>query len=141
MIRMRMKELTAITGLPKGTIQYYINEGLVPPPIKTQTNMAYYSEVHIDAIRLVKELQSKRYLPLSVIKQIVKNDRNGLSVNEIQTIAKLDGKLCKNLVKGVKIKKITVKQLVSRTGAQLSEIKELERMGILHPLKMEKQQY
>ena len=68
---MRIKKLSEETGVPRGTIKFYIKEGLIPRPIKTQLNMAYYNEKHLDAIRLVKELQSKRFLPLSIIKQIV----------------------------------------------------------------------
>jgi DNA-binding transcriptional MerR regulator len=139
--RMRMKDLVSVTGVPKGTIQYYINEGLIPAPMKTQTNMAYYSDDHIDGIRLVKELQSKRYLPLSVIKQLIRQEKNGLSVDEIQTIAKLDGKLFKNLHESLTIRKINLKQLSDRTGADLKEINELEMMGILHPQKKGKQKY
>jgi len=138
---MRMKELAGATGVPKGTIQYYIKEGLIPKPIKTQTNMAYYSTEHVNAIRLIKELQSKRYLPLSVIKKIVLQGKDGLSVDEIQTIAKLDGKLFKNLAESLTIRKITAKQLIHRTGADSKEIKELEAMGILHPQKKANQKY
>jgi len=130
---MRMKELTVTTGVPKGTIQYYINEGLIPKPIKTQANMAYYSEKHVNAIRLIKELQSKRYLPLSVIRKLVKNEKNVLSVDEIQIIAKMDGKLFKNLDESLKVKQVTAKQLTERTGVLLKEVKELEKTGILHP--------
>jgi DNA-binding transcriptional MerR regulator len=141
MARMRMKDLIAATGVPKGTIQYYINEGLIPAPIKTQANMAYYSDEHVNAIRLIKELQSKRYLPLSVIKKIIKQGKDGLSVDEIQTIAKLDGKLFKNIKESLAIRKISTGQLSERTGADLKEIKELESIGILHPQKKAKQKY
>jgi DNA-binding transcriptional MerR regulator len=138
---MRMKDLVAATGVPKGTIQYYINEGLIPAPVKTQTNMANYSEDHVNAVRLIKELQSKRFLPLSVIKKIIQQKKNGLSVDEIQTIASLDGKLFKNLQEDLTITKINVKQLSDRTGADIKEIHELEKMGILHPRNKGKQKY
>jgi DNA-binding transcriptional MerR regulator len=103
--------------------------------------MAYYLEKHINAIRLIKELQSKRYLPLSVIKKIVMHEKDGLSVDEIQTIAKLDGKLFKNLKESLAIRKINAKQLAERTSSDLKEIQELEDMGILHPQKKGKQKY
>jgi DNA-binding transcriptional MerR regulator len=138
---MRMKDLVAATGVPKGTIQYYINEGLIPAPIKTQTNMAYYSDAHVNAIRLIKELQSKRYLPLSVIKKLIDQEKNGLSVEEIQTIAKMDGKLFTNLQESLTIRKVNARQLSERTGADLSEIKELETLGILHPRQKGRQKY
>jgi DNA-binding transcriptional MerR regulator len=138
---MKMKELTETTGVSKGTIQYYIIEGLIPKPIKTHPNMAYYSQAHIDAIRLVKELQSKRFLPLSVIKKILKNKKKGLSVDEIRTIAEMDGKLFGNLHESLKIKRATEKQMAQRTGVELKDIKELEKMGILNPVIKGKQKY
>ena len=138
---MKMKQLTEETGIPKGTIQYYIKEALIPKPIKTHPNMAYYSQAHIDAIRLVKELQSKRFLPLSVIKKILKNKKDGLNVDEIRMIAEMDGKLFGNLGESLKIKKATDKQMVQRTGVELQDIKDLEKLGILNPVKKGKQKY
>lgn len=137
----KMKKLTEETGIPKGTIQYYIKEGLIPKPIKTHPNMAYYSRVHIDAIRLVKELQSKRFLPLSVIKKILKNKKDGLNVDEIRTIAEMDGKLFSNLDESLTIKKATEEQMAQRTHVELKDIKELNQMGILNPVKKGKQTY
>ncbi len=103
--------------------------------------MAYYSRVHIDAIRLVKELQSKRFLPLSVIKKILKNKKDGLNVDEIRTIAEMDGKLFSNLDESLTIKKATEEQMAQRTHVELKDIKELNQMGILNPVKKGKQTY
>jgi len=138
---MKMKQLIEATGVPKATIQYYIKEGLIPKALKTRPNMAYYSQAHIDAIRLVRELQSKRFLPLSVIKKILKNKKDGLSVDEIRTIAELDGKLFGNLEESLTIQKATEKQLVQRTGVELKDIEDLEKMGILNPVKKGEQKY
>jgi len=139
--KMRMKQLSAVTGVPKGTIQFYVREGLIPEPIKTHTNMAYYSEEHINAIRLVKELQKKRYLPLSVIKQMMKYGSNVLSADEIRTIVELDGKLFRSLEEDIAIKKITSQQLIERTGVSQREIKDLERIRLLHPVRKGKKKF
>ena len=139
--RLKMKDLIKITGVPKGTIQYYIKEGLIPRPVKTQPNMAYYSTQHVAAIRLIKELQSKRFLPLSVIKKIMENKKDGLSVDEIKTIAEMDGKLFGNLAENLKIQKATEAQLTRRTGVSSEDIRELEKMGILSPVKKGRQKY
>ena len=64
---MRMRELTAAAGVPKGTIQHYIKEGLIPRPIKQSSNSAFYTQDHLNSILLIKELQTKRFLPLSVM--------------------------------------------------------------------------
>ena len=87
-----MKLLSAASGGPKGTIQFYIKEGLIPRPTKTHANMAYDYETHLNAIRLVREPQEKRFLPLSVIKQVVRGGRGGWSVDEIRIRTDIDGR-------------------------------------------------
>ena len=94
---MRMKELTEAAGVPRGTIQFYIKEGLIPKPIKQSANSAFYTEEHLNEILLVKELQSKRFLPLSVIKEIMMGGSGKLSVNEIKTLVELDGRIFSNI--------------------------------------------
>ncbi len=132
---MRMKQLSAASGLPKGTIQFYIKEGLVPKPYKTHANMAYYNESHLNAIRLVRELQEKRFLPLSVIKQVVRGGRGGLSVDEIRALSEIDGKLFPNLVENPEVRPVTANQLAEQTGVSLQDIKQMEKARVLNPVK------
>lgn len=132
--RMRMKQLSAESGVPKGTIQFYIKEGLIPKPYKTHANMAYYDDSHLNAIRLVKELQGKRFLPLSVIRQVVRGGRGGLSVDEIRTLTEIDGKLFPNLTENPEVRPVTAKQLSEQTGVSLTEIKKLEKVRVLNPV-------
>ena len=132
---MRIKKLSEESGVTKGTIKFYIKEGLIPRPIKTQRNMAYYNEKHLDSIRLVKELQSKRFLPLSIIKQIVGARKDNMTIEELRTIFQMDGKLFLHLKERPKIKPVTAKKLCEWTGIPLKEIKELGENHILDPIK------
>ena len=131
---MRMRHLSAAAGVPKGTIRFYIKEGLVRKPIKKHSNSAYYTEGHLNDIRLIKELQTKRFLPLSVIKQLMKGGRGGLTVDEIKTLVELDGKLFHNLKENPTLKPITAHQLSQRTNISLKEIKDMERLRFLTPI-------
>jgi DNA-binding transcriptional MerR regulator len=128
---MRMKELSRVAGVPKGTILFYIKEGLIPRPIKTHANMAYYNHAHLNAIRLIKELQEKRFLPLAVIKQVMKG--GDLSVHEIKTLVEMDGRLFRNLKENPDVRPVTIGKLAERTGASLRDIRELERLRVLLP--------
>ena len=128
-----MKQLSAASGVAKGTIQFYINEGLIPKPTKTHANMAYYNESHLNAIRLVKELQQKRFLPLSVIKQVVRGGKGGLSVDEIRTLTEIDGKLFRNLAENPKVRPVTARQLSEQTGVPLKDIRLMEKVRVLNP--------
>ena len=132
---MRIKKLCEETGVPKGTVKFYIKEGLIPRPIKTQHNMAYYNKEHISAIRLVKELQNKRFLPLSIIKQIVDVRKDNMTIEELETIFQMDGKLFLHLKERPKIKPVTAKKLSEWTGIPVKEIKELGDSHILDPIK------
>jgi len=133
--KMRMKQLMAETGVTKATVQFYVSEGLIPKPIKTHANMAYYDESHVNAIRLVKELQSKRFLPLSVIKRVMHGEKAGLSVDEIRTLVEMDGKLFTNIQESPALKPLNVKELSKRTGVSLEDIRIMERLEILTPIK------
>ena len=54
---LRMGELAEASGVPAPTIKHYLREGLLPEPVKTSRNMAYYPPEFVDRIRLIKRLQ------------------------------------------------------------------------------------
>ena len=72
---MKISELAKQTGVPKETIHYYIREGVLRKPRKTRKNVADYNESYVDQIRIIKGLQDNYFLPLSVIKKIIKQHK------------------------------------------------------------------
>jgi DNA-binding transcriptional MerR regulator len=68
---LRMGELAAASGVSAATIKHYLREGLLPEPVKTSRNMAYYPAEFVERIRLIKQLQEERYMPLKVIKDLL----------------------------------------------------------------------
>ena len=73
---MKISELVKKTGVSKETIHYYVREDLVSKPKKPGKNVAIYDERCIDQIRTIKRLQDNYFLPLSVIKKIIKKHRS-----------------------------------------------------------------
>ena len=71
---LRMRELAEASGVPAPTIKHYLREGLLPEPVKTSRNMAYYPPGFVDRIKLIKRLQEERYLPLKAIKNVLDED-------------------------------------------------------------------
>jgi DNA-binding transcriptional MerR regulator len=71
---LRMGELSEASGVPAPTIKHYLREGLLPEPVKTSRNMAYYPPEFVDRIRLIKRLQEKRFMPLKAIKAVLEED-------------------------------------------------------------------
>jgi DNA-binding transcriptional MerR regulator len=72
---LKIKELVEQTRVSKETIHYYIREGILPKPRKRGRNIADYSENYVERIRFIKELQDHYFLPLSVIKNILKKQK------------------------------------------------------------------
>lgn len=75
---LRMGELAEASGVPAATIKHYLREGLLPAPVKTSRNSAWYSPEYVDRIKLIKRLQEERYLPLDVIRRILENEPDRL---------------------------------------------------------------
>src|SRR5881397_2303686 len=71
---LRMRELAAASGVSAGTIKHYLREGLLPEPVKTSRNMAYYPLDFVERIRLIKQLQEERFMPLRLIKTVLEED-------------------------------------------------------------------
>jgi DNA-binding transcriptional MerR regulator len=72
---LKIRDLVQRTQVSKETVHYYIREGLLPKPRKRGKNIADYEDSHVEAIRLIKELQDRYFLPLAVIKNILKRQR------------------------------------------------------------------
>lgn len=69
---MKISELVKKTGVTKETIHYYIREGVLRKPRKSGKNSADYNQKYIDQINLIKSLRENYFLPLPVIKTLMK---------------------------------------------------------------------
>jgi DNA-binding transcriptional MerR regulator len=68
----RISDLAKLSGVPTPTIKHYMREGLLPGPEKrTSRNMAYYDARLAERVRVIKELQQSRFLPLKLIADIL----------------------------------------------------------------------
>ena len=68
---LKMSELASASGVSSGTIKHYLREGLLPEPVRTSRNMAYYPPEFVDRIRTIKRLQEERFMPLAVIREVL----------------------------------------------------------------------
>jgi DNA-binding transcriptional MerR regulator len=65
-----MRDLVRESGLPRETIHFYIQQGLLPRPLKTGRNTALYAASHLERLRRIRELQQHQFLPLKAIRAI-----------------------------------------------------------------------
>jgi DNA-binding transcriptional MerR regulator len=70
--KMKISELSRRTNVPKETIHYYVREGFIPRPRKKGKNVSDYDETFIERILLIKQIQDHFFLPLPIIKKIIK---------------------------------------------------------------------
>jgi len=122
--RLKMKDLERATGVGRESIRFYIREGLLPEPERPGRNVAWYDESFIERIRLIKELQQKRYLPLQVIKAVVSGDTPA-SAREVETLGVLEGRLPPAGDAELAGKRERLSVLAKRTGLPVREVREL----------------
>jgi DNA-binding transcriptional MerR regulator len=125
-----MKDLERATGVGRESIRYYIREGLLPEPERPGRNVAWYDESFVERIRLIKELQQKRFLPLHVIKAIVGNDATPPR-DEVHTLLQLDGKLFPAVDGAPQPEPERLSTVARRTGVSAAEIRELAEIGVV----------
>lgn len=121
--RLKMKDLERATGVGRESIRYYIREGLLPEPRRPGRNVAWYDESFVARIKLIKELQQTRYLPLSVIKTIVAGDAPPTAA-EVAALGQIDGKLA-DTNDATTTAPERLSALSQRTGLPVREIREL----------------
>ncbi len=126
---LKMSELSKATGVSGGTIRYYIQRGILPKPRKTHRNMAYYDPSYIARIKLIKELQEKRYLPLDVIKMLLEEKETSLSEEERQLIKEIERPLFCHSEQD--IGPMRFEELVNHTGLSEGDVEKLESLGII----------
>ena len=126
----KMSDLVRLSGVSKQTIHFYLREGLLLPPERTSKNMAYYNESTADDIRFIKELQEKRYLPLNIIKEILKAKREGYDLAEEDHLILYDQmfNLGQTDLASQQFDKIS---FLKRSGLTEQELSQLSTMGIV----------
>ena len=81
---LKMSQLAERSGVSAATIKHYLREGLLPEPVRTSRNMAYYPPDFVERIRLIKRLQEERFMPLKLIRDaLAEADRPRMRRKEV----------------------------------------------------------
>jgi DNA-binding transcriptional MerR regulator len=127
---MKLKDLIQIAGIPKQTIHYYLQQGLLPKPRKLGRNLSEYDQRHVDRIRLIKELQEDYFLPLSVIKKILKKYNREPETRAMLKIRREYFRPLSQLLAG-KIKGEDA--FLEETGLRRKRLHQYEHWGLITP--------
>jgi DNA-binding transcriptional MerR regulator len=125
--RLKMSELAEASGVSAGTIKHYLREGLLPEPVKTSRNMAYYPPELVERIRLIKQLQEERFMPLKVIRRILDEDPD-----RAHALVELEDKILERAQRGEQ-RRVGRKEIEERYGIPRDALERMEEIGVLTP--------
>ncbi|MCG8634816.1 MAG: MerR family transcriptional regulator [Desulfobacterales bacterium] len=126
---LKMKELADATGVAKSTILLYVNKGLLPLPVKTSPNMAYYDPLCIDRIAFIRKVQSTHRLPLAAIKGLLKEMDKGRDVTPLLEL--------QSTVFGSSTGKMDARAFTGASGLTKQQLQELCGLGLIMPLEQD----
>jgi DNA-binding transcriptional MerR regulator len=127
---LKMKELAEASGVSAGTIKHYLREGLLGEEagiVKTSRNMAYYPPELVQRIRLIKQLQEERFMPLKVIKAMLDEDPE-----RARTLVELEDRILERAQAGER-KRVSAAELRRRCDIPQEVLDRLAELEVLTP--------
>jgi DNA-binding transcriptional MerR regulator len=126
---LKMSELAERAGVSAGTIKHYLREGLLPEPVKTSRNMAYYPPDFVERIRLIKRLQEERFMPLRLIKGVIEEDPD-----RAQAIVELEDRILESAAAARESGRVSRAEVKRRYEVPANVLDRLEEIGVLTPI-------
>ena len=125
--RLKMSELAEASGVSAGTIKHYLREGLLPEPVKTSRNMAYYPPELVDRIRLIKRLQEERFMPLKAIRRVLEDNPE-----RAQALVEVEDKIIERAQRA-ETSRTSRAEAERRYGIPREALERREEIGVLTP--------
>lgn len=119
----KISELSRLCGVPGPTIKYYIREGLLPEPVRTSRNMAWYDPALVPRIKAIKRLQTTQYLPLKVIRELLADADGKTDAAGIDTMV--------DAVRRVSQGSTTTRSALLADGAAEDDLRWLTEKGLI----------
>ena len=127
---LKISELAERSGVPVATIRHYLREELLPEPVKTSRNMAYYPPEFVDRIRLIKQLQEERFMPLRVIRGLL--DRDDAEPERLRAMIELEDRILERALAGER-ERIPADEVRDRYELPNEVLDRLAELGVLTP--------
>ena len=124
---LRMRDLAAASGVSAATIKHYLREGLLPEPVRTSRNMAYYPPDFVERIQLIKQLQQDRFMPLKAIKRVLDEDPE-----RTRALVELEDRVIERAAAGEETR-VSAAELRRRYEVPKEVLDRLAELGILSP--------
>ena len=125
--RMKIGELAEASGVPVPTIKHYLREGLLPEGTKTSRNMAYYPPELVDRIKLIKQLQEERFMPLKAIRAVLEE-----GPERARALVELEDRILERAL-GEERTRTGAAEVRERYGVPRDVLERLEQIELLSP--------
>jgi DNA-binding transcriptional MerR regulator len=125
---LKISELADRSDVSVGTIKHYLREGLLPEPVKTSRNMAYYPEEFVDRIRLIKQLQEERFMPLRLIKSMLDDEPE-----RARALIELEDRILEHALKGEGQTRVSAAEVRRRYDIPQEVLDRLAELEVLTP--------
>ena len=127
---LRISELAERSDVPVATVRHYLREGLLPEPVKTSRNMAYYPPEFVDRIKLIKQLQEERFMPLRVIRDLL--EREDAAPERLRAMIELEDRILERAVVEAR-ERVPVREVAERYEVPVEVLDRLAELGVLTP--------
>jgi DNA-binding transcriptional MerR regulator len=124
---LKMRELAEASGVSAGTIKHYLREGLLPEPVRTSRNMAYYPPDFVERIKLIRQLQAERFMPLKLIKSVLDEDPD-----RARALVELEDRILERATRGEQ-KRVSAAELRDRCDVPQEVLDRLAELEVLTP--------
>ena len=127
---LKISELAERAEVPVATVRHYLREGLLPEGVKTSRNMAYYSPELVERIRLIKQLQEERFMPLRVIRDLL--EREDAEPARLRAMIDLEDRILDRALAGER-ERVSAAEVAARYDVPNDVIARLAALGVLTP--------
>ena len=127
---LKMSELADASGVSAGTIKHYLREGLLgegDDVVRTSRNMAYYPPDFVEQIRLIKQLQEERFMPLQAIRRVLEDDPA-----RARALVELEDRILDRALAGDE-SRVSAAQLSKRLDVPREALDRMVEIGLLTP--------
>lgn len=131
---MNRARLARAAGVTRATVKHYYDLGLLPAPIFTGPNMAYYDPGSVARIGLVRELRTRRHLPLQTIAEMFARQGPERVAQALQLARVLRADLLDALA-GDHRDSVPRDELLAIPGIDADVLARLERLGLVLPMR------
>ena len=129
---LKIGELAERAGVSPGTVRHYLREGLLPAPVKTSRNMAWYPAENVQRIALIRRLQEERFMPLRVIRAMLDTEPE-----RVRALIESEDRILERALASAEQRgggrRVTAKEIRERYDIPRNVLARLVEIGVLTP--------